>query len=172
MIPSPLYKGDKDKDNDDKDKQDEEVLIQKAVLSDNNIVMVIYGERSNLGYCRQSDSMWTHLQSLNIQSLFIYYTDIICFNYKLYALDSGSFIEVWDFNGSVPVKEFNIRPTMEPGSSPGNYFTLQVYAAHCYLVESLGDILLVVRYVDKLVQDNERVCSYRTLGFKVYRLNF
>lgn len=33
------------------------VLIQKAVLSDNNIVMINYGHGSKLGYCRQSDSV-------------------------------------------------------------------------------------------------------------------
>lgn len=66
---------------------------------------------------------------------------------------------------------------MEPGLGPGNYFSIQLYSTHCYLDESLGDILLVVRYIGKFVRDGKQdtlplICSFRTTDFKVYKLNF
>ncbi|KAM7488409.1 hypothetical protein LguiB_025893 [Lonicera macranthoides] len=156
-------------------------LIQKAILSDNNTVMVMYGHQSNLGYCCRSDSEWTHLQGL-----YRPYADILCFDNKLFALGSKHSIEVWDFNGSVPVKETDIHPKSEPAA---NHLSRDrdLYSTHCYLVESLGDILLVTRYVGEFVKDgvpifeadllsdddnHPLVCPYQTLDFKVKKLDF
>ena len=66
--------------------------------------------------------------------------DILCSNNTLHVLGCDGSTEVWDFNGSCPVKMMDIRLSLEPSS----YFSRGLDFTHLYLVESHGDVLLVV----------------------------
>ncbi|PON35806.1 F-box domain containing protein [Parasponia andersonii] len=150
-------------------------------------VVVIYGFVSQkLAYCEIGDKSWTDLdgdQSLS-------YCDILGHNGRLYALSSSNTVEVWDLRstdcGSFPAEVMNFVPesVLCLGLDDGK-FSNDNYFGQSYLVESMGEFLLVTRiigyYVDSdgelldeadLLTDEDThplVCPYRTVAFRVHK---
>ncbi|KAK0608298.1 hypothetical protein LWI29_028482 [Acer saccharum] len=169
-------------------------VLHKSVLSSdpclgvNNLgVVVIYGRARKLGYCNYGDSSWRGLED----GKFMPYSDIICSNNnKLYALGENACVEAWDLldGKCVPTKKMEIELCLPTKSakmfSDSRYF----YVSRLYLVEKLGDLLLVVRYIGEFVNGENKVvheydlmtdedphplvCPYKTLLFHVYKLDF
>ncbi|KAI9194928.1 hypothetical protein LWI28_010203 [Acer negundo] len=165
------------------------VLSSNPCLGVNNLgVVVIYGRTRKLGYCNYRDSSWRGLE----EGKFCPYSDIICSNNnKLYALGENACVETWDLldGKCVPTKKMEIELCFPLKSakillSDSRY----LYVRRLYLVENLGDLLLVVRYIgefvngdnkavheDDLMNDGDThpsVCPYKTLFFHVYKLDF
>ncbi|KAL8064163.1 hypothetical protein ABFX02_01G073500 [Erythranthe guttata] len=131
------------------------ISISKIVLSDSPavktdlLVMVIWGEKNQLGFCRPGDDSWTVMDSSEVP-----FCDIIYHKRKLYAVDSESRVVECDVHGKNPVQlrqVFSMPPArddVDPSPPHGTY----------YLVESLGEILIVDR----------QTYSVETVLFKVY----
>ncbi|KAK2994483.1 hypothetical protein RJ640_021288 [Escallonia rubra] len=95
---------------------------------------------------------------------------------------------MWDVGASCPRKVKEIQASFPENPSQASESLRGLWTNMFYLVESLGDLLLVERYVGDFVrhdgvpvykpdlfpgEDNHpSVCPYRTLRFQVYRLNF
>ncbi|CAK9167774.1 unnamed protein product [Ilex paraguariensis] len=162
-------------------------LVIKGVLSSDpsrNMnsykVIVIYGYESKLAFFNYRDSSWTDLDGNHGP-----YSDIMWHNNQLFALSDKGSIEVWDFENPRSMKTMVIQPFF-PGKSWRS--TEGLYSSRCYLVESSGELLLVVRYVGEFVghdgvpvyeadlltdeDTHPLVCPYRTLQFHVYKLSF
>ncbi|KAH7573154.1 hypothetical protein JRO89_XS03G0079500 [Xanthoceras sorbifolium] len=171
-----------------------EKIIHKGVLSSNpclgvnNLgVVVIYGSTRKLGYCNYGDghhdSSWSGLDGK-----FWPYHDIVCYKNKLYALGENACVETWDLDGCVPIKRMEIGLCFPTKSTKMLSDFRYLYACRFYLVENLGDWLLVVRYIGEFVNGNNvvvreedlltdedthpLVCPYRTLLFHFYKLDF
>ncbi|GAV70252.1 DUF295 domain-containing protein, partial [Cephalotus follicularis] len=170
-------------------KQLRESFVHKAILSSSPKfrsntceVVMIYGLNSKLAYYKSGEESWNDLDGKHA-----HYCDILFNKNKLYALSNGGFIEVWDFDGGVPIKRMDINLSFE-GTKEAEFLTKELYARTVYLVESCGDILLVVRYIGELVNEagqpvyeadlytkedtHPLVCPYRTLKFYVHKLDF
>ncbi|KAK2643779.1 hypothetical protein Ddye_018974 [Dipteronia dyeriana] len=169
-------------------------VLHKSVLSSdpclgvNSLgVVVIYGRARKLGYCNYGDSSWKGLED----GKFWPYSDIICYNNnKLYALGENACVEAWDLldGKCVPTKTMEIKLCFPLKSAKMLSDFRYLYVCRLYLVEKLGDLLLVVRYIGEFVNgDNEvvqeddlltdedtqpLVCPYKTLLFHVYKLDF
>ncbi|KAL7123008.1 hypothetical protein ACP275_01G079600 [Erythranthe tilingii] len=133
---------------------DSPISISKIVLSDSPtvktdlLVMVIWGEKNQLGFCRPGDDSWTVMDSSEAP-----FCDIIYHKRKLYAVDSESRVVECDVHGKNPVQlrqVFSIpaRDNVDRIPPHGTY----------YLVESLGEILIVARHT----------YSVETVFFKIY----
>ncbi|XP_059664267.1 putative F-box protein At4g17565 [Cornus florida] len=163
--------------------------IEKAVVSSHPIhsknkywVVVIYGGSSMLGYSKCGDSEWTALKEAEADKP---YCDIISYKDYIYALAKTGSIEIWDFNtcNLIPTKKMDIKPSFprETLEFEKSVPPISSYTSRCYMVESKGDILLIMRYIDKyipegiLVGDEENpihLYPYMTKYFHVYKLNF
>ncbi|KAK3187713.1 hypothetical protein Dsin_027274 [Dipteronia sinensis] len=175
-------------------KQLRQIVLLKSVLSSdpclgvNSLgVVVIYGLARKLGYCNYGDSSWRGLED----GKFWPYSDIICYNNKkLYALGENACVEAWDLldGKCVPTKKMEIELCFPSKSEKMLSDFRYLYVRKLYLVDKLGDLLLVVRYIGEFVNgDNEvvqeddlltdedthpLVCPYKTLLFHVYKLDF
>ncbi|KAF7144648.1 hypothetical protein RHSIM_Rhsim04G0081100 [Rhododendron simsii] len=130
------------------------------------------------------DSKWTDLQAANKFSLF--YMDVIWCQDHLYALSHKASVEIWDFSSSassVPVKKMEIEPTFFETEVELKELSRDLYTNQSYIVEAMGEILLVVRYIGQFVGKEDCVpvpkkdrslygCTYTTLKFWVFKLDF
>ncbi|XP_059630117.1 F-box protein SKIP23-like [Cornus florida] len=136
-------------------------LIRKVILSSNPShnnnyrIVIIDGNQLKLAFFRPGDDAWTGL-------------------------------EVWGFHGSLPIKITTIDPSF-PIKEVEEPWQKDLYTTRCYLVETSGDLLLVERYTGEYVHDgvpvyeedllngqtnHPLVCPYKTLQFRVYKLEF
>lgn len=147
-------------------------------------VVVIYGLLyKNLAYCNIKDQSWTELKGENL-----FYCDILGHKGRLYALSSSSIVEVWDFQGSFPTKVMKFDPSSQLCLDlDSKKFLEDRYFVQSYLVESKGEFLLVARIVgyyvnsegdlldegDLLTDEDSHplVCPYRTMAFRVYKMD-
>ncbi|XP_059631497.1 F-box protein At2g05970-like [Cornus florida] len=138
--------------------------IEKAILTSHPIhsekywVVVICGSSSKLAYSKCGHSEWTALNGTHQP-----YCDIISYKDHVFALAETLSVEIWDFNTclNIPTKKMDFRP-----SFPRKKFELDKSllgnSRRCYMVESKGDILLIMRYIGKRL----------TKVFHVYKLDF
>lgn len=147
-------------------------------------VAVVYNDQSRLAFCRIGDSKWIDLQTANKFSFF--YMDVIWCQDHLYALSHKASVEIWDFSSSassVPVKKMEIEPTFFETEAELKELSRDLYTNQSYIVEAMGEILLVVRYIGQFVRKEDRVpvpkkdrslygCTYMTLKFRVFKLDF
>lgn len=168
-------------------------FIAKAVLlfdnTNNFTVVVIHGTPSKLAFCKPGDNTWTDLGgTAGRRGDYSDYSDIICYDNQLYALtDSGS-VQVWDFCTHPPQKTLDFRPSVSSTvNADMENFPRDKFSTQCYLVESSGDLLLVIRVFGNFVnsegvaikeadlldaEDTQPlVCPYRTKQFLVYKLD-
>ncbi|XP_057991434.1 putative F-box protein At5g38270 [Hevea brasiliensis] len=164
------------------------VFITKAILlsdpsHDNSyVVVLIFGYLSRLAFCKKGDSGWTILSGASQG-----YCDIIYINDFFYALTSDSSIEVWDFHASLPIKKREIHPSTTREMLEATKCFGNLHSCQTYLVESSGDLLLVLRYIGNFVNEEGEVvdeayllsgdstqplvCPYQTLMFHVCKLD-
>lgn len=123
--------------------------ISRMVLSDSPtiktdlVVMVILGNKKQLGFSRPGDSSWTVMDSWEIP-----FCDIVYHNRRLYALDSTMTVVESDIHG--PNASQILQVFTLPEFIPFLPFpVMRVY----YLVESSGKILIVSRHIHNNVTD-------------------
>ncbi|KAF7810236.1 ATP-dependent DNA helicase pif1-like [Senna tora] len=107
----------------------------------------------HLCYCRRGDKTWTQLSQVSL-----FYEDVIFHKGNIYAVDSNGFIH-----------EFDMQTTLG-GLSREPYFegNVRIYN-HLYLVQSNGDLLLVFKQADHIVEENRE--ELHTYSFNVFRLD-
>lgn len=173
--------------------------IKKAVLSANPstdkdfVVVVIYGQKSRIAYCRNGDQEWSEIGDRDSGP----YCDIACSDGSLFALGGKASIEIWDlmFSGSTLKKKGTTTQPPYPRKllESMKHFPGDLYATKWYIVPcKSGDIFFVVRYVGEFVTCDGKVvyeeaicedlrtddqyphpiiCPYKTMNFHVYRLD-
>lgn len=160
-------------------------LIQKAVLStnpslDKNFkVAIIFSSVSRLAYWNESKEghKWTVLgHSCD-------YKDVVWDEERLCAINGQGIVEVWDLKSSVPTRKICVSP-----QNPGIFEVgFRFDALQLYLACSNGGIFVIARYIGDMVNENGEVvdeadllldddthplvCPYRTLNFKVFKLD-
>ncbi|KAF2321081.1 hypothetical protein GH714_033690 [Hevea brasiliensis] len=98
-----------------------------------------------------------------------------------------SSIEVWDFHASLPIKKREIHPSTTREMLEATKCFGNLHSCQTYLVESSGDLLLVLRYIGNFVNKEGEVvdeaylltgdstqplvCPYQTLMFHVCKLD-
>ncbi|GLT42091.1 hypothetical protein SLA2020_161110 [Shorea laevis] len=125
-------------------------------------IVVICDSRVGLGFYKNGDSSWTIIEGSSKN-----YDDIICCKNQLYAIrySLNGVVETWDLQGCRPKKKFTIA-----ANYPDIY---EDEAGDCtlssYLVESRGEILLVVR----VIEEEEFLFNpaHRTKLFHAYKLD-
>ncbi|XP_038711603.1 putative F-box protein At4g17565 [Tripterygium wilfordii] len=171
-----------------------ERFVNKAILSSypSNLndcyVALIYGRESRLAFCRiNGDRSWTELDGKHEP-----YEDIIIRNKtQLCALAHDGSLEVWDMvQGciSTPAKKMDISSVEIRRREDSRWRSVKyLQTLRYYLVESSGDLLLVIRYVGEIVNTEGEAVSesyllggesnhplvfpYKTLHFEVFRLD-
>ncbi|XWS08715.1 hypothetical protein CRYUN_Cryun40dG0024900 [Craigia yunnanensis] len=154
-----------------KKQQMRDCYIRKAVLTGepdcnnkNYGLILLCKEGKEIAYHESGDSYWTVLDVSHPP-----YQDIICHENYLYALSEENNIEVWDVQGGCVRKKFDIVPPFpEKSLAKGNSFG-DLCTSRFYLVESCGDLLLVVRYIGEfedwngtLVREEDRLTEHCT----------
>ncbi|KAK6254669.1 hypothetical protein SCA6_015974 [Theobroma cacao] len=159
-------------------------FIRKAILAgepdcnNKKYRVILLFKDGKIAYHKSGGSCWTEV----LDTRHVPYQDIICYQNHLFALSGGNNIEVWNCEGDFMSKRLHIVPTFpEKSLSKINSFG-DLCAISLYLVESCGDILLVVRFIGEFVDSDGKlvhegdvldwVCSYRTCLFHVYKLDF
>ncbi|CAH9111654.1 unnamed protein product [Cuscuta europaea] len=160
--------------------------IKKAVLSANPstnkdfVVFVLYGEDDKVAYCRNGDKDWRNLGG---QCGPCY--DITCLNGMMYALGKRLSVERWD--SSSLKKTGVIHPPLPRGLfDDREEFPADLYARKWYIIPfKSGEMFFVVRHIGEFVTEEGKVvyeeamyedgdmmiCPYRTMGFRVYKLD-
>ncbi|GMI99599.1 F-Box/DUF295 Brassiceae-specific 33 [Hibiscus trionum] len=158
-----------------------ENFIQKAILTGapesnngNYGLILLCNNSEEIAYCESgAHNSWTVLDISHPP-----YQDIICHENNLYALSGENSIEVWDLRRSRShiVKKSDIVLPF-PDKSLAIRDSLRVTCTF-YLVESCGDLLLVVRFIGDYVDwtrtplpEWERETDYGTVLFHVYKLD-
>ncbi|XP_042519468.1 putative F-box protein At5g55150 [Macadamia integrifolia] len=132
--------------------------IRKAMLlsppiADDFVVIVIYcGKR--LAFCRGGDETWTAIGYMETE-------DIIFYHGKLYAINRGFNLITVELGPRPKVTSCSIAP---PSTEASNFFILSKISV--YLVECLGELLMVIRY-RKFVDSN----MSKTSMFNIFKLN-
>lgn len=163
-------------------------FILKAILSadpfhNNNFsygVIVIYCNsftnqpisEKKLAFWRCGDLTWTPLDGCQE-----FYCDITCYNNKLFALGLDGSVEVWDFDKSFAIKKTTyIKPCFPQRSVETSQSYGKKFPKYLYLVESSGDLLLVVRFIKVFPaasrSTSDLICPYMTMLFHVYKMDF
>ncbi|KAF2320772.1 hypothetical protein GH714_030636 [Hevea brasiliensis] len=122
------------------------------------------GYVSRLAFYKKGVSGWTISNGASRK-----YCDIIYCNDLFYALTLDNSIEVWDFHASLPIKNREIHPSVPRKIMEATECLRSPHCCQSHLVESSGDLLLVLRYLGK--EGKLWVCPYRTQNFHVYRLD-
>lgn len=167
-------------------------IVKAVLLSDpsrdkNYGAVVIYNHgpvSTGLAFYKNGDCKWNVVSDIASQSCH----DIMYHNNLVYVLTYNFTVQVWDFHGSWPVKEREIK-TSAPRKTVEAWASMRdLYSCQIYLVESSGDLLLAWRFrgnfvneegeavyeADTLTDEDTHplVCPYRTLKFHVYKLDF
>ncbi|XVE65757.1 hypothetical protein DITRI_Ditri08aG0025200 [Diplodiscus trichospermus] len=167
-----------------------ECYIRKAILtgepdcnSKNYGLALLCNKGKQIAYHESGESFWTVLDVSHPP-----YHDIICHENHLCALSEDHNIEVWEVQGGCLRKKFDIVvPFPEKSIAKGNSFR-DLCTSRSYLVESCGDLVLVVRYIGEFVDwdgtlvheadtltdysTHPKVCPYKTCLFHVYKMDF
>ena len=157
---------------------------RKNKVEPNLVLVVIYGfGRQRIAYCGVGPGgSWTVLEGEHWR-----YEDIVCRGRCLYALSESGSIESWEFDeiGFCPAKAASFVPCEALPSVAIGHYQNDMYFERRYLVESMGELLLVRRFIGYYVNENgdllnegdlltdedphPLVCPYRTIEFHVYK---
>ncbi|XP_027165935.1 putative F-box protein At5g55150 [Coffea eugenioides] len=158
-------------------------MIQKAILTanpsldENYKVIIIYGCREKLAFCGFGDREWVRFSNSDG------YDDVVCYDTLLYALREGQ-IEVWEISDSrSPTKKICLECCYTTDSS----YPREICCTQWYLAPSLGELLLIERFIGEFVDDQGQLhpegdlltdedshpllFPYKTFSFQVYKLN-
>ncbi|KAF6162124.1 hypothetical protein GIB67_008253 [Kingdonia uniflora] len=117
-------------------------FIHKAVLSSTPfssnpandhlcVVMAIYGEKSGLALARPGDNTW-----VEVETPIKLFVDIVYYKDQFYAVNDCGLVVVCDISGNPSAPDYLPRATMT-----------RVFFDRCYLVESSGNLLLILRQI-------------------------
>ncbi|XP_059668208.1 uncharacterized protein LOC132313453 [Cornus florida] len=146
--------------------------------SSDSTVMVIQGyENYKLAFCRIGGTAWTVLDGAGVS-----YFDVIYFSkdQKFYALSTSyKLIEAWDLRDAASPKNNTIisrlPPLVHPTMDQHQHRLRHLCHHDYYLVESSGELLMVVRYYSHHFKDNGKQdysTPRKTILFDVYKLDF
>ncbi|KAF3456766.1 hypothetical protein FNV43_RR01420 [Rhamnella rubrinervis] len=151
-------------------------FFRKIVLtSDPSVVnmdfslAVLYGCQHSLAFYRHKDNQWTWPCSSS-------YFDIICHNGHIYGLSKIYTVDVWDFHSNLPTKVVEVmdlelvtfKSMAKRNLVPASVTNSQIIMKY-YLVESLGELLIVKRIL--LHRSASLLGTNRTIGFVICRLD-
>ncbi|XP_021290797.1 uncharacterized protein LOC110421522 [Herrania umbratica] len=138
-----------------------EYFIQKAILTgepncnNKKCGVILLCNHEKIGYHESEDRCWTEGPDARHPP----YQDIIRHENHLLALGNGNNIEIWNFQGGFMRKIRYIVPPF-PGKSLTKRNSLgDLCTSRLYLVESCGDILLVVRFIGEFVESDGTLIS-------------
>lgn len=136
-------------------------FIRKVILSHSPhgntdfSAFAILNQRENLAYCRNGrDEAWRIVDGVEMHG-----EDVIYFNRAFYAVDKFGSIAVCDLNGDSPVVKFiNV--------------VQQIDGDMKYLVDAMGDLLLVARYLEFHIDMQYYMEVCKTVKFCVFRFDW
>eukprot|EP00262_Sarcandra_glabra_P004939 TRINITY_DN16177_c0_g1_i1.p1 TRINITY_DN16177_c0_g1~~TRINITY_DN16177_c0_g1_i1.p1 ORF type:complete len:422 (+),score=31.52 TRINITY_DN16177_c0_g1_i1:88-1266(+) len=133
-----------------------EYYVHKIILSSNPasssefMAMSILSDKAELAFCRSGDLKWTFIKSQWSYNDVIYYKD------KFYAVTFRGEVVTCDIGPPALVTRLELP-----------YIGWSWGYSNKYLVESDGELLLVVRFVD----DKYVEAPYKTTGFSIFKLD-
>ncbi|XP_059666273.1 uncharacterized protein LOC132312058 [Cornus florida] len=141
---------------------------EESTCSCDCTVMAIQGYKQyKLAFCKIGDTSWTALNGAATG-----YNDVIYFSKEqtFYAFShSDEIIEAWDLSNPASPKNTSIishlPPWVHPTMDEHQSLLRRVWDPDHYLVESSGELLMVVRYY----KDGKQI---KTILFDVYKLDF
>ncbi|KAK9931294.1 hypothetical protein M0R45_018573 [Rubus argutus] len=148
----------------------------KAVLSSdpshnqNFVAAVIFKQqKSKLAFCKQGYKSWIELSNDQRKHLWQYYSDVIFHNDDqlsaiLHEGSHGLSVDIWYLNQTPSLmKTIMLQPQLMVGREyHGNF-------RRTYLVESLGELLFVVRTIGNSYENKN--FRYRTKDFYIFKMN-
>ncbi|KAF5750280.1 hypothetical protein HS088_TW03G00614 [Tripterygium wilfordii] len=158
-----------------------ERFVRKAVLSScpshrhKYYAVLIYGPELRLAFYKDGDSSWTEL--VGGHKPYEPYEDIICNQKQIYALTSNAELDVWDIiPDGLPIKKMYIENDIWRTL---DHIYLGNLCTRYYLVESAGNLLLVIRTIIMYLKDADddgesndtKMTCYTTLTFNVFKLD-
>ncbi|KAF5191357.1 F-box protein skip23 [Thalictrum thalictroides] len=138
------------------------VAMSSSLITKGTVIMVIQGVDCALAFyiIGGVEQVWTPVSRELGNSLF---HDLTYYKGKFFAVHNNGYVVVID-----GVKENSLfSPSLKivVGRHPFKF------ADHHYILESSGDLLVVLRYL-KALDDSKTWRLYRTVGFKVLKLDF
>ncbi|XP_057781635.1 uncharacterized protein LOC130999946 [Salvia miltiorrhiza] len=146
-----------------------------------------FGLTANLSLCRGGDAAWRRLPGQGET-----YYDVVCCSVTntLLALAPGPTVESWDLNEEASPEKTVVIQESCPRSLQlaRKTFPADLYTSQWYLALSpAGEIFMAVRYIGEFVSNDGEVvyegdtltddspapviCPYRTMGFRVFRVD-
>jgi hypothetical protein len=157
------------------------IVLSSAPTSDDCVVVALPHRQHNpsIAFCKPGDKSWTFVEPVKEFSRI---EDVIHFqDHLFYTVSSGGTpIVAYDLADLSSPKSYFLEASFnfQPLSSTCQSITSWSVAKH-YLVESLGNLLWVRRFVSShmddmanMLYDEEVEFPRRTTGFDVYRLDF
>ncbi|XP_038718548.1 F-box protein SKIP23-like [Tripterygium wilfordii] len=135
------------------------VLKRPSLSGEQLVVAAWYGGCHFLAIARPGDETWTEVESVYQCGPSRIIRDVACCNGQIFALGSCGTLVLCEFDGPYPPNSIIFAP-------PPADIKL---ANKLYLVESMGDLLMVVRVMD---WDDDYNCGYETSYFDVHKFNF
>lgn len=136
-------------------------FIKKVILSHspyhdpNFFAFAILNQHENLAYCKNGYNSWRIIDEARLYS-----EDVIYFNGAFYAVDRFGSIAICDMNnGELPVVKII-------------HVEQQIDGDMKYLVDAMGDLLLVARYLDFEIDIEYYVEVCKTVKFNVFRFDW
>ncbi|XWS29138.1 hypothetical protein CRYUN_Cryun24cG0002500 [Craigia yunnanensis] len=134
----------------------EKIILSSSPQSEDFVAVALYGELSQLAYCKLGDRKWTFLDGVHC------YSEILFHRGELYAL-SG--------NGAVMVVDIHLPfPKMMKFASPP---PCDDVTCKLYLVESSAGLIMVERLVacEEAIDASKGIFIYKTHGFRIFKLD-
>ncbi|KAI4345951.1 hypothetical protein L6164_013035 [Bauhinia variegata] len=171
--------------------------LLKCVLSSDPLhsngkfgLVVVYGIGcmymcSELAFYDSEDCQWT-----KFGTEFGRYDDIFYYKGSFYALCEEERLEIWDYDGSFPLKVKEYETSLEKRLRDTKQSLPFFCRTQSYVLESTGDIMLVVRFISHLYKDGTYISreeysellsmsgfdhnsiQRRTFLFHVYKFDF
>ncbi|XP_057796988.1 F-box protein SKIP23-like [Salvia miltiorrhiza] len=141
-------------------KEMRDAFIKKVILSHspydnpNFFAFAILNRHENLAYCKNGHESWRIIDGAQTYS-----EDVIYFNGSFYAVDKFGSIAICELDGDSPVVKFiNVEQQIDGDMK--------------YLVDAMGDLLLVARYLDFEIEIEYYVEVCKTVKFRVFRFDW
>ncbi|XP_026452470.1 putative F-box protein At5g55150 [Papaver somniferum] len=139
------------------------VVFSSSPTSDEYIVLVIMNETGQLVYCKKGFESWKMIDGAQGYS-----QDVIFYKGLFYAVTKRGAIAICDVTGESPVVTIITTPPLRrPLPSRTILVDYDRYYSDelLYLVDVLGELLLVARYFELVVDTEPNMSVYKTVGF-------